>query len=80
MAIFVESVKRKRRQNSNRAGIFAGSLSRAPQLFESKSRNNPYGEPVCRLSINLLVVQTLDLPQVDLMNFRVEFVRPRSGY
>ena len=22
---------------------------------------------------------TLDLPQVDLMNFRVEYVRPRSG-
>ena len=22
---------------------------------------------------------SLDLPQVDLMNFRVEYVRPRSG-
>ena len=24
-------------------------------------------------------VQGIDLPQVDLMNFRVEYVRPRSG-
>ena len=23
--------------------------------------------------------KTVDLPQVDLMNFRVEYVRPRSG-
>ena len=25
------------------------------------------------------VAVTIDLPQVDLMNFRVEYVRPRSG-
>ena len=25
------------------------------------------------------MASSLDLPQVDLMNFRVEFVRPRSG-
>ena len=24
-------------------------------------------------------LKTVDLPQVDLMNFRVEYVRPRSG-
>ena len=29
--------------------------------------------------LNVNSVTSVDLPQVDLMNFRVEFVRPRSG-
>ena len=29
--------------------------------------------------VNKLVGESLDLPQVDLMNFRVEYVRPQSG-
>jgi len=50
------SVKWKRRQNSNRTKTIAGSpLSRTPWLFESKPRNNPYGEPVCRLVLCSLV-------------------------
>ena len=28
---------------------------------------------------SLYAYEIVDLPQVDLMNFRVEFVRPRSG-
>ena len=42
------SVKRKRRQNSNRTRTIAGSpLSRASQLFESRSWNNPLIRRAC---------------------------------
>ena len=38
------------------------------------------GKKKVNKSFNLMIVGTkLDLPQVDLMNFRVEYVRPRSG-
>ena len=29
--------------------------------------------------MEFFLTRSLDLPQVDLMNFRVEYVRPRSG-
>ena len=39
----------------------------------------PLGIPRCRfISYRFITYRFIDLPQVDLMNFRVEYVKPRS--
>ena len=57
-------------------GLFAGKISKNRLVCK-----NAVALAYCG-SCRLLVMGswfTLDLPQVDLMNLRVEYVRPRSG-
>ena len=75
-ALLASSRKRKKRK------VVSGSRVTLPVNFACKPglSFNPLARVTLAVGLPyLLVNRALDLPQVDLMNFSVLYVRPRSG-